>query len=400
MSQNIVERLLEFNADRIPTMLALKYKNMRADAFTFFRGSCHLFYEDWPAGSNLNAAPLTWVCGDLHLENFGSFLGHNRLVYFDINDFDEGSLAPCTWDVTRFVTSLILAGNTEQLPEENIHKLCARFLDSYFSTLALGRIHNVERANATGLVKKLMRDLKTRQRRDFLNERSRKIKTTRKFKPEYASFLPATVPEQEMIKHLIKTLAEREKKPDFFKTHDVAFRIAGTGSLGIRRYAVLIEGGGSPDKNYILDIKETRPSALTPYLKTPQPNWENQAERVITIQKRLQAVSPDLLTCVEMQGKAFLVKEYQPQQDRINLADWASKPHQALELSATMAELLAWGELRSSGRQGSAIADDLIAFGRQVAIKAEIQDYAATYAKKVHTDFEQFAQAYDHGQFK
>ena len=399
MHKNIIDRLLEFNADRIPAPRAMKYKNMRADAFTFFRGSCHLFYENWPADSRLNDAPLTWVCGDLHMENFGSHLGLNRLVYFDVNDFDESALAPCTWDVTRFVTSLILAGKSQQLADANIQALCARFLDTYFSTLARGQIHSVERANASGLVKKLMRSLKARERSEFLNERSRKYKPMRKFRPEYASFLPATPAEQEMVTQIIKTLAERENMPDFYRVYDIAFRIAGTGSLGLPRYAALIEGKGFPDKNFILDLKEARCSSLLPQLKTPQPVWKNQAERVVTIQKRFQGMSPALLACIEFQDRAFIVKEYQPQQDRISLANWAAKLPQALGLSDSMAEILAWGELRSSGRQGSAIADDLIAFGRQEARKDEILNYAKTCAKQAQKDFEQFARAYDRGRF-
>ncbi|MFM6271696.1 MAG: DUF2252 family protein, partial [Dolichospermum sp.] len=75
------------------------------DPFYFFRGTCHLFYEDLSENSGMNLAPLTWICGDLHLENFGSYKGNNRLVYFDINDFDEAVIAPCTWEIVRFITS-------------------------------------------------------------------------------------------------------------------------------------------------------------------------------------------------------------------------------------------------------------------------------------------------------
>ena len=64
---------------------------MCEDAFAFLRSTCHLFYEDWPADTPLNEAPLAWICGHLHLENFGTFKGDNRLAYFDINDFDEAS---------------------------------------------------------------------------------------------------------------------------------------------------------------------------------------------------------------------------------------------------------------------------------------------------------------------
>jgi uncharacterized protein (DUF2252 family) len=47
---------------------------------------------------------------------------------------------------------------------------------------------------------------------------------------------------------------------------DIGRRIAGTGSLGVERYVVLVEGKGSPDRNYLLDIKEAKPSAMAPHL--------------------------------------------------------------------------------------------------------------------------------------
>lgn len=91
---DIVKDIATFNAKREPERLAMKYKLMRTSPFVFLRGTCHLFYERLPLGSMLEGAPAVWVCGDMHLENFGSYKGDNRLVYFDINDFDEACLAP------------------------------------------------------------------------------------------------------------------------------------------------------------------------------------------------------------------------------------------------------------------------------------------------------------------
>src|SRR5689334_7140408 len=104
------ERIETYNSGRDPARLARKYIAMASDPFVFFRGSAHLFWEDWAKGaSHLPASPLVWACGDLHLENFGSYLGDNRLVYVDLNDFDEAALGPATADLTRLLTSLRLA---------------------------------------------------------------------------------------------------------------------------------------------------------------------------------------------------------------------------------------------------------------------------------------------------
>ena len=103
---DVVEQILSFNAGRDPQRLVLKYRNMRASAFVFLRGTCHLFYRRLPDSPLFSTAPLVWSCGDLHLQNFGSYKGDNRLVYFDLNDFDESALAPASWDLVRFLTSL------------------------------------------------------------------------------------------------------------------------------------------------------------------------------------------------------------------------------------------------------------------------------------------------------
>lgn len=71
------ERIRAFNQGRDPRLVQMKYKAMRKDVFAFFRGTCHLFYEDWPASTPLDQAPTTWICGDLHMENLGSYKGDN-----------------------------------------------------------------------------------------------------------------------------------------------------------------------------------------------------------------------------------------------------------------------------------------------------------------------------------
>ena len=86
-----IERIRSFNDEREPERLRIKFDKMAADPFSFFRGTCHLFYADWPKHTPLDEAPAAWLCGDLHLENFGSYKGDNRLTYFDINDFDEAA---------------------------------------------------------------------------------------------------------------------------------------------------------------------------------------------------------------------------------------------------------------------------------------------------------------------
>jgi uncharacterized protein (DUF2252 family) len=397
MPKNIVNRMRSFNQNRLPEMVALKYRNMRANPFAFFRGSCHLFYEDWPASSELNSAPLTWVCGDLHLENFGAYKGENRLTYFDINDFDDGALAPCTWDLARFLTGLNLAGKILELADEDSQTLGAHFLDTYFATLARGQIRSLERATATGLARQLMRTLKTRQRHKFLDERSRRVKQERRFKIETDHYEKVASDEYQRIKATIQAFGEDAQAGKFYRVQDIAFRVAGTGSLGLKRYAILVEGRGSPDENFILDLKEARAAAFAARLNVPQPAWTSQAQRVAAIQARLQAMPPALLAPLEMDGGWYIVRELQPAQDKISLAAWDKRPGQIKKLLGSMAEIVAWSQLRSGGRDGSAIADELIAFGASAALKNDLLAYSQTYARQAQADYKKFSEALDSG---
>lgn len=64
--------------------------------------------------------------------------------------------------------------------------------------------------------------------------------------------------------------AARQNNPAFFQILDVARRITGTGSLGVERYLILVRGRGSPDRNFLLDLKQALPSCLIPRLRIKQ----------------------------------------------------------------------------------------------------------------------------------
>lgn len=77
-NRNISDRIQKFNKSqpRDADLLKAKYAAMRAteeNPFVFFRATCHLFYEDLPIKSWFAKAPLAWICGDLHIENFGNY---------------------------------------------------------------------------------------------------------------------------------------------------------------------------------------------------------------------------------------------------------------------------------------------------------------------------------------
>ena len=393
MSNNIKTRIEKFNNGRNPELLKLKYKKLATDPFYFFRGTCHLFYEDLSQNSGMNLAPLTWICGDLHLENFGSYKGDNRLVYFDINDFDEAVIAPCTWEIVRFITSIIVGSRTLGIDEKESLNLSELYLKTYSQTLSKGKAKTVEKETAKGLVKDLLESLKKRNRADFLDKRTQEKKGKRRLIVDNKRIIPATAAEQENVQKLIKNWHHTtNQNADFYQILDIQKRIAGTGSLGLERYIILVEGNGSPDENYLLDFKETQSSSLQPYLPVSQPQWETPAKRVVAIQQRLQGTSRALLEAINDSDKSYLLRELQPEEDAVNLQAWDGKLGRLQKLIETMAQVTAWDQLRSGGRQGSAIADELINFG-QSSWHNSILEYAVYYSQKVNQDFQEFRQS-------
>jgi uncharacterized protein (DUF2252 family) len=392
-TSTLIERIQQFNQGRDPQLVQLKYEKMHESPFAFFRGTCHLFYEDWSSSSKLNAAPQTWLCGDLHLENFGSYKGDNRLTYFDINDFDESVLAACTLDLARLLTSIFLLTLETKANNQDPKSLCDYFLDTYTAALTEGKALWVEREIAVGIVKTLLDTQAHLKRRDFLDKRTVVVNDEgkRKIRLRDKKSLPVSVEQKAEITTGMNEFALQQKEPNFFKVLDVASRVTGTGSLGLERYMILVQGKGSPNDNYLLDLKKERESCLQAYLSFSQPEWNSQAERAISVQQRMQAVSPTLLHQVKIKGKSYIMREYQPTEDKLDL----SSHNQELKLDKlmiTLGQVVAWAQLRSSGRQGSAIADELINFGQHQGWRNDLIDYAQNYAQAVNIYFQAFHQ--------
>lgn len=393
--RDVVGLIAAFNAGRDPERVTQKYRLIAANPFAFLRGTCHLFYQDFPADAPFNQAPPAWSCGDLHLENFGTYKGDNRLSYFDLNDFDEAILAPASWELARFLVSVLAAADTLKVQAADAVALCHCFLDAYVANLTDGKPRWVERATADGMVRDLLRDLRSRERPAFLDRRTDIVKGKRKLRLDHLKTLPLNDGECDKVKRIMSAYAHTQPTPAFFRVQDVARRIAGTGSLGLERYAVLVRGRGGLDGNFLLDLKFAPTSALAPYVPTTQPAWRTEADRVVAIQKRMQAVSPAFLSAVSTGSESYVLRELLPQQDRLSLNLWGGKLRRLESVMRAMGGIVAWAHLRSGGRQGSACADEWIEHGLNAAQwRPALMDYAQAYHRQVVADWTQYAAAY------
>jgi uncharacterized protein (DUF2252 family) len=390
--RDVWELIRSFNRERDSNIVARKYRKMRRNAFAFFRGTCHIFYRDLPV-SSLSLAPRTWICGDLHLENFGAYKGDDRQIYFGIDDFDEGMLAPCTWDVVRLLTSIFLAVDSLSLEQTDGQRLARVYLDSYANTLSSGKIRAIVADNAKGIVVDLLKTLDRRKRSDLLDERTELIKNRRHLKFDGEKILKISQEKYERVERVIFEWAQTQANSDFFDVLDIGFRVAGTSSLGLDRYLILIVGKGSPDSNYLLDFKQQPIYILPTFLTKSQPPWASSATRVMTVQQLVQSAPPALLAAIEFDESSYLLRELQPTQDKIELSDGEIRIDRFEKLIETMAEITAFAQLHGSGKMGAAIAQDLIDFGKNLDWQQHVLIYASNYAGQVRRDYQDFCKA-------
>ena len=397
---NVVNEIKRYNAGREPERLELKYAKMRSSPFAFMRGSCHLFYARLAGINLIKAAPSVWACGDLHLENFGSYKGDNRLAYFDLNDFDEAALAPASWELVRMLTSIRVAAPNLSISPTTAAALCEIFLRSYAQALGSGKAYWVERETAKGQIRDLLVSLHERQRSAFIRERT-ELKGKRRFlKIDGKRTLTATLAQHQAVAVFMDKFALKQPEPAFFKLLDVVRRVAGTGSLGVERYTLLVQGKGGVDGHYLLDFKQSLPSSLAPHFASLQPAWASQAQRVVEVQHRMQAVSVALLAPVKFGGQPFVLRELQPQQDRLVLSTANKRDDSLKAVVATMGQMLAWAQLRSAGQSGSANADNLMAFGQRKKWQAKLLVAVSRCAGLVAQDAAAFNTAFDAGQLR
>lgn len=393
------ERLKTFNKDLLPDKVQLKYEAMADNAFRFFRGSCHLFYEDLAAAEPLPLSPLAWICGDLHIENFGSYKGDNKLVYFDLNDFDEALLAPASYETVRMVTSIFIAFDNLKYEPEKALKMAQLYLKTYSATLAKGKVISIEPRTAKGIVCDFLNAAAKSTYKELLKKRTvSKKKTIMLSLADERHFKLDKKLRAELKAHIQSWVETSSDGPYNYEVQSVVFRLAGTGSIGVKRYLFLLKSTNTKNHYLLLDMKQARASSVQPYLPVQQLAWDNEAARVIGIQQRLQNVPAALLSTTCFRGDAFIIQELQPVKDTIKFK-LLNNYRDMYEVIDDMAALTASAQLRSGGMQGSGTIDELMAFGLDQGWQQAVIAYARQYALTVKTYHQQFVKDLKAGKY-
>ncbi|HZZ76258.1 MAG TPA: DUF2252 family protein, partial [Puia sp.] len=387
-------------AGLLPEKVLLKYEAMAENAFRFFRGTCHLFYEDLAGAEPLPLSPLAWICGDLHIENFGSYKGDNKLVYFDLNDFDEAVLAPASYEVVRMVTSIFIAFDNLGFEPEKALKMALLYLKTYSATLARGKAISIEPRTAKGIVCDFLHSATKGGYKELLKKRtvSKKKSIMLSLQDERHFKLRKTL-RQELKAHINEWIKTSSDGPYNYEAISAVFRLAGTGSIGVKRYLFLLKSTNTKNKYLLVDMKQARPSSLLPYIHVQQLQWDTEAARVIGVQQRMQNVSSALLSTTEFRGDSFIIQELQPVKDTIKfkmLKDYRDM-YQVID---DMGALTASAQLRSGGMQGSGTIDELMAFGKDNGWQEAVISYAQAYATTAKKYYSEFITDYKAGKYE
>ncbi|MFI5014042.1 MAG: DUF2252 family protein [Hyphomicrobiales bacterium] len=392
-----VERIAAFNAQWDNRLLQRKFDAMAHDASSFLRATAHLFFDRLKQ-IVLPPSPLVFGCGDLHLENFGSYSGDNRLTYFDENDFDESALMPAAVEMVRFLASVIVTIRLHEPDDLDPKRSAKRALEAYAAALAGGKPAWIERELARGPVAEILSGLAGRSHREQLDLFSRvgrhgRRKLLRDGRRSFPMPKDASLLEAE-IKAGLATIGKERDERGFWKLRDLAGRIADKGSLGRPRYVAVVKGHGDPDGNFLIDIKSAWPSAALVAVDAPQPVFADAAERVVWTQRLMQARSPALLQPRTLLKKPFILRELQPAEDRLEIDALVGRARRLQAALETLARIAAWDQLRAAGRRGSADAEALIAFGADEAWQRELLEAAAQCAEVVERDYASFEDAW------
>jgi uncharacterized protein (DUF2252 family) len=395
--------ILRFNQDRKPKLLRLKLRRMLEDPFTFFRGTNHLFVGNWPELQPPEVGPDILICGDLHLENFGAYRTAEGDFRYDINDFDEAMVAPSSIDLVRCTTSIFLAAEQWRLMPTHATSMALAYLEHYrkavLAATNAGAVGEVAPRSGHGAIWELLGSTASGIQEALL-ARHTKRKANGHPSIRRADNHPEVSHKRfELIREAVEAYGQKMGTPDAFRVHDVTGRIAGVGSLGVRRYLALLEGEGPPDGYRLFDIKQAEPSALAGCTIAPQPDYgDDEARRVVHAQTMLQGHPCAGLDAIRIGQHPYRIREMIPEENRSSLDRFRKQPAKLREAVETAGLLTAWSHLRGS-RLALGLNQDqkqdhwpeLADWSAGAAIDAVLAA-AARYAERTNQEFAEFRQ--------
>ena len=401
--------------DRLPHLIPVKYERMIASPFGYFRGAVAVMAHD--IGREPNTGIYCQLCGDAHVRNLGAYAAPDGRPVFDINDFDETIAGPFEWDVKRMATSIHVATREINQRERDCCEAVRVFLHRYAKSMemfaampileiARYQIHRQTEletmqsvfAKAERSTPLHLRDALTRRARSEDSAGGKKAKKKPKEANEQSApavrVFRSEPPDLERLSkveagRVLDALApymhtlqpERRHLLSRYRPVDTAFKIVGTGSVGLRDYVIYLEGNG-PEDPLFLQIKQEVASAWAPYAKVSGKEKVSQGRRVVNGQRAMQVQSDPFLGYTQMDGRDYLVRQLNDHKGSVNLGtlDLAS----VLHFADLCGELLARGHVRSGNPHALA---GYIGGGKR--FEKAIAEFASRYADQTEADWKE-----------
>ncbi|RDI63323.1 DUF2252 domain-containing protein [Nocardia pseudobrasiliensis] len=331
----VLEFLAASNADRLEYLVPLRMGRMSASPYAFFRGAAGLMAADLADGPV--SGPVAQLCGDAHAANFGLYGTPSGEIIMDINDFDDTIAGPWEWDLDRLAASLVLAGREGSSSEDDCFVAARDAAASYRAAVAhlaeqpfleswnaLPDESVIAHSRADDLLDDFRRAAKKARRNtsakvarkwtEHLEDHETGIHH-RRFVSDPPILTAVEPPVADAVVDALHAYADtlvgsRHNLLARFTVSDIAFRIVGTGSVGLHSYLALLHGNG--EEVLVLQIKQAAPSALAPYVQAAAPVHEG--ERIVRGARLVQSESDILLgwTTIDLDGRElpFIVRQF------------------------------------------------------------------------------------------
>ncbi|MET0316983.1 MAG: DUF2252 domain-containing protein [Rhodococcus fascians] len=403
-----------------PDAFRTKFRKMAADPFAFFRGSACLFYADVSTRDDRWADERTsriWIQGDLHSQNFGTYMDGSGVLIFDVNDFDEAYVGHFTWDLERFAASIALMCWQKALSDDTITKLIETFTRAYvrqvrwFVDVEDDASFSLNLLTARGAVLSALQAARLSTRAEMLDHITVVDGYDRRFRD-----LPGVVRLTDDQRATVEAAFERylDTIPEAQRFRGIAYDVKdviaktgfGIGSAGLPSYTVLIEGFNQAlDNDVVLSMKQGNVAAPSRVVDDSEVHeyFKHHGHRTAVSQRALQAHADPLLGYTDIDGVGFVVSELSPYEADL---DWSelTEPDELAEVIEQLGQAVAKVHCVSDTDSDQSLVD----FQTEDAIVAVIGDdetgfvddmveFGLTYAAVVRDDHRHFVEAFREG---
>jgi uncharacterized protein (DUF2252 family) len=361
-----VDLIEEAHEGRLQRLIPLRVGRMVASPYAFLRGTAALMAEDFAGLPRTGVEPV--ICGDAHLGNFGFYASPERDLVFDLNDFDEAHPGPWEWDLWRLATSVWVAGRQNGLAEttcEDAALWCAMsyrrqirglagqpLLARSFDRLDIDRMRQemadwslrgeVERAAALARGRTSDRSLPklTRERKGVRQIVDQPPVVTHVSDEETGRLVDGLEAYLETLRpHWRRVLGS-------YVLVDLAHRVVGVGSVGLRAFVALLQGNGPHDVLF-LQLKQARRSCVARFVHGDKAWHAHQGQRVVEYQQTLQTVSDPLLGWTTVDHRDYYVRQFRDMKGAVTVEGMDGSA--LMDYARVCGALLAKGHARSTG---------------------------------------------------